>query len=214
MDAALAGDWMRAAAAAVAAGAGRLTELDTAIGDGDHGANLHRGFTAVVAALTESPPQTVSEVLVKAGTTLMSRVGGASGPLYGTALRAAGKALPATPTVEPAELAAALHAGLAAVRRLGGAAPGDKTMVDAYAPALDAFETAVAGGAGLGAAAQAAAGAARAGAEATVPMRARKGRASYLGERSIGHQDPGAASTGLFFAALAEVSQAHPRHAD
>ncbi|MFI1988446.1 dihydroxyacetone kinase subunit DhaL [Actinoplanes sp. NPDC020271] len=206
MDATLARKWMEAAAAAIAAGADRLTRLDSAIGDGDHGANLNRGFTAVVATLEKAPPESVSEVLVKAGTTLISRVGGASGPLYGSALRAAGKALPATSEVQPPDLAVALRAGLEAVRKLGGAAPGDKTLVDAYAPALDAFEEAVAGGADLSGAAGAAARAARVGAEATVPLQARKGRASYLGERSIGHQDPGAVSTSLIFEALAEVA--------
>jgi phosphoenolpyruvate---glycerone phosphotransferase subunit DhaL len=206
VDVTLAREWMRAAADAIAADADRLTQLDSAIGDGDHGVNLNRGFTGVVAVLEKSPPATVSEVLVKAGATLMSRVGGASGPLYGTALRSAGKALPATPEVQPAELVAALHAGLEAVRKLGGAAAGDKTMIDAYAPALDAFEQAVAGGADLAGAAEAAARAAAAGAESTIPMQARKGRASYLGERSIGHQDPGATSTSLIFHALAQVS--------
>ncbi|GAA4587434.1 dihydroxyacetone kinase-like protein [Actinoplanes octamycinicus] len=206
MDVALARDWMRAAADLIAADADRLTQLDSAIGDGDHGVNLNRGFTAVVAALEKSPPETVSEVLVKAGATLMSRVGGASGPLYGTALRSAGKALPATAEVAPADLGAALQAGLAAVRKLGGAAPGDKTLVDAFTPALEAFDKAVAQGGGLAEAAGAAARAAEAGAEATVPLQARKGRASYLGERSIGHQDPGATSTSLIFRALADVS--------
>ncbi|WP_221322431.1 dihydroxyacetone kinase subunit DhaL [Actinoplanes sp. L3-i22] len=206
MDVTLARDWMRSAAALIAADVDRLTRLDSEIGDGDHGVNLNRGFTAVLAALDKTPPETVSEVLVKSGTTLMSRVGGASGPLYGSALRAAGKALPATPEVQPSDLVAALHAGLEAVRKLGGAAPGDKTLIDAYVPALDAFEQAVAGGADLAGAAGAAARAARAGAEATIPLQARKGRASYLGERSIGHQDPGAASTSLIFQALAEVA--------
>ncbi|WP_198171179.1 dihydroxyacetone kinase subunit DhaL [Actinoplanes awajinensis] len=206
MDVTLAREWMRAAAGAIAADADLLTRLDAAIGDGDHGVNLNRGFTAVVAALEKTPPDTVADVLIKAGTTLMSRVGGASGPIYGSALRAAGKALPPTAEVQPADLAAALHAGLEAVRKLGGAAPGDKTMVDAYGPAADAFEQAVAGGAGLTGAAAAAARAAAAGAGATTPMQARKGRASYLGERSIGHQDPGATSTALIFQALADVS--------
>ncbi|GIF14453.1 dihydroxyacetone kinase subunit DhaL [Actinoplanes teichomyceticus] len=214
MDVALAREWMRATAAAVAAGADRLTRLDAAIGDGDHGVNLNRGFTAVVAALDQEAPPTVGEVLAKAGSTLMSRVGGASGPLYGSALRAAGRALPQTSAVRPDELVAALRAGLDAVRKLGGAAPGDKTMIDAYAPALDAFEQAVAAGAGLAQAAAAAARAATAGAEATVPMRARKGRASYLGERSVGHQDPGATSASLMFQALSDVSQVGPSGAD
>ncbi|WP_436529635.1 dihydroxyacetone kinase subunit DhaL [Actinoplanes sp. HUAS TT8] len=206
MNATLARDWMRAAAAAIAADADRLTRLDSAIGDGDHGVNLNRGFTAVVAVLDQELPGTAAEVLVKTGSTLMSRVGGASGPLYGMALRAAGKALPATPEVSPADLAVGLRAGLEAVGKLGGASPGDKTLIDAYGPALDAFEKAVAEGADLATAAGAAASAAEAGAQATVPLRARKGRASYLGERSIGHQDPGAASTSLIFRALAEVA--------
>ncbi|MEV6342638.1 dihydroxyacetone kinase subunit DhaL [Actinoplanes sp. NPDC051851] len=207
MDAALARAWMRAAAGAVTAEADRLTRLDTAIGDGDHGVNLTRGFTAVVAALekTETEPGTVAGVLITSGTTLMSKVGGASGPLYGSALRAAGKALPPGAEVTPADLVKALHAGLDAVRKLGGAVPGDKTLVDAYTPAVEAFEAAVAGGAGLPAAAAEAARAAAEGAEATVPLRARKGRASYLGERSVGHPDPGAVSTSLIFAALARI---------
>ncbi|AEV86376.1 dihydroxyacetone kinase subunit DhaL [Actinoplanes sp. SE50] len=206
MDATLARDWMRAAAAAVAAETDRLTRLDSAIGDGDHGVNLNRGFAAVVAALDAGAEDTPAAVLTRAGTTLMARVGGASGPLYGSALRAAGKALPDTAAVEATDLVAALHAGLEAVRRLGGAAPGDKTMIDAYAPALAVFERSVAGGADLAGASAEAAEAAAAGAAATVPLRARKGRASYLGERSIGHQDPGATSTSLIFQALAAVS--------
>ncbi|MFI6445094.1 dihydroxyacetone kinase subunit DhaL [Kitasatospora sp. NPDC050543] len=205
MDPALAEAWLRALAAAVEQHQQQLTDLDSAIGDGDHGSNLRRGFTAVLAALDTLAPDTVGAVLTKAGTTLISKVGGASGPLYGSAFRAMGAALPEA-TAEPADLARALAAGLAAVQKLGGAQPGDKTIVDAYTPALRAFEQAVEEGSDLaGAAAIAAIGAER-GMRATRPMEARKGRASYLGPRSIGHQDPGATSTALLFRALSDVT--------
>ncbi|MDI6100977.1 dihydroxyacetone kinase subunit DhaL [Actinoplanes sp. NEAU-A12] len=206
MDVALAITWLRAAAEAVTADADELTRLDSAIGDGDHGVNMRRGFTAVTAVLDATEFTGVGDVFVRAGTALISKVGGAAGPLYGSAFRAFGKTLPAGPEVGLADLVTALHAGLDAVTRLGGAAPGDKTLVDAYRPALTAFEEAVAGGAAL---AEAAAGAARAagdGARATISMTARKGRASYLGDRSAGHQDPGATSTWLIFQALADVT--------
>ncbi|MFI8321639.1 dihydroxyacetone kinase subunit DhaL [Streptomyces sp. NPDC085529] len=188
--------WMAAVAAAVEREAGRLTELDAAIGDADHGANLKRGFAAVAATLAKEPPATPGAVLVTAGRELISTVGGASGPLYGTLLRRAGKALGDAGEVTRDELADALGAGVAAVGQLGGAVPGDKTMLDALTPAV----------AGLRESFAAAARAAEEGALATVPLRARKGRASYLGERSVGHQDPGATSSALLFAALAEVT--------
>ncbi|MEU3608030.1 dihydroxyacetone kinase subunit DhaL [Streptomyces sp. NPDC035033] len=187
---------MAAAAETVDREAGRLTELDAAIGDADHGANLRRGFAAVARVLAEEPPATPGAVLVAAGRQLISTVGGASGPLYGTLLRRAGKALGEAGEVSRAELAEALAAGVAAVGQLGGAAPGDKTMLDALTPAVAALP-------GSFAAARAAA---EEGAAATVPLRARKGRASYLGERSVGHQDPGATSSALLFAALEEVA--------
>ncbi|MFE2912554.1 dihydroxyacetone kinase subunit DhaL [Kitasatospora indigofera] len=205
LDAPLAEAWIRALAAAVDAHQRELTDLDSAIGDGDHGSNLHRGFTAVLAVLDTLRPADAGAVLGRTGSTLISKVGGASGPLYGSAFRAMGAALPPSPAT-PAECAGALAAGLAAVRRLGGAAPGDKTLVDAYAPALAAFEQAVADGAGLAGAASAAAEAAERGMRATTPLQARKGRASYLGPRSIGHQDPGATSTALLFRTLADVT--------
>ncbi|MEO3814070.1 dihydroxyacetone kinase subunit DhaL [Sphaerisporangium sp. B11E5] len=200
MDARFFAAWMTETAHAVAAARDELTRLDAAIGDADHGTNLDRGFTAV----TESPPAaaTPREVLTAAGTTLIRKVGGASGPLYGTALRRMGAALPDTPEVSLADLAEALTAGVDGVRRLGGAAEGDKTMVDALAPAARALTEAVRAGASPEAALDAAMSAAEAGAKATVPLRARKGRASYLGERSVGHMDPGAASTSLLLAAL------------
>ncbi|MEU2658426.1 dihydroxyacetone kinase subunit DhaL [Streptomyces sp. NPDC007325] len=189
--------WMETVAAAVDREAGRLTELDAAIGDADHGANLRRGFAAVADALAKEPPATPGGVLVAAGRQLISTVGGASGPLYGTLLRRAGKALGDGEAVTRAELADALTAGVAAVGQLGGAVPGDKTMLDALVPAVAALPESFA-------AARAAAGE---GALATVPLRARKGRASYLGERSVGHQDPGATSSALLFAALAEAAE-------
>ncbi|MFJ9823214.1 dihydroxyacetone kinase subunit DhaL [Streptomyces sp. NPDC101160] len=189
-------DWMTAAAVAVDREADRLTELDSAIGDADHGANLRRGFAAVSAALEKEPPATPGAVLVAAGRQLISTVGGASGPLYGTLLRRTGKALGDAEQVSRGSLAEALAAGVAAVAQLGGAKVGDKTMLDALTPAAEALGTSFA----------AAREAAEAGALATVPLLARKGRASYLGERSVGHQDPGATSSALLFAALAEVA--------
>ncbi|MYU55889.1 dihydroxyacetone kinase subunit L [Streptomyces sp. SID7805] len=187
---------MTAAAASIDREADRLTELDSPIGDADHGSNMQRGFAAVRKLLETAAPQTPGAVLTAAGRQLISTVGGASGPLYGTLLRRAGKVLGDAERVTPAELNAALAAGVDAVAQLGGAAPGDKTMLDALVPAV-----------GAGAAFDAAAAAAAEGALATVPLQARKGRASYLGERSIGHQDPGATSSALLFAALPEAAK-------
>jgi dihydroxyacetone kinase-like protein len=201
-DADAARAWVVAVAAAVRDNADHLTQLDSAIGDADHGVNLNRGFTAVVAALDGFAADGPGAVLVKTGTTLISKVGGASGPLYGSAFRAIGRAL-AGPDTDAAEFGAALRDGLAAIRKLGAAAPGDKTIVDALQPAVEAFDAAAADG--LKAAAVAAADAAEAGAKATAELQARKGRASYLGARSVGHQDPGATSTALILRALAEV---------
>ncbi|MFG2908366.1 dihydroxyacetone kinase subunit DhaL [Kitasatospora sp. NPDC048286] len=201
-DTALAEAWIRAIAAAVEKERSRLTELDSAIGDGDHGSNLQRGFAAALTALDGLQPAGPGAVLTKTGTTLISKVGGASGPLYGKAFRAMGAALPEP--AGPAAVAEALSAGLDAVRLLGKAEPGDKTIVDAWTPAVAAFRAAA--GAGLPAAASAAADAAEQGALDTVPLRARKGRASYLGDRSIGHQDPGATSTALVFRTLADIT--------
>jgi dihydroxyacetone kinase-like protein len=179
-----------------------LTQLDAAIGDADHGSNMTRGFAAVETKLAELdggvPP---GKMLIAAGQTLVSTVGGASGPLWGTALRRAGRSMGESETVEPPQLADALAAAVAGVVELGAAQPGDKTMVDALQPAVDAFRSQVGGG-DLAAALSAATAAAEQGMRATVPMLARKGRASYLGERSIGHQDPGATSAALIVAAL------------
>ncbi|MFD8804372.1 dihydroxyacetone kinase subunit DhaL [Streptomyces sp. NPDC059597] len=189
--------WITAAASSIDQQADRLTALDSAIGDADHGSNMQRGFAAVVTALEKEAPDTPGEVLTLAGRKLISTVGGASGPLYGTLLRRAGKALGDDPEVSEAQLAEALRAGVDGVKALGGAAPGDKTMLDALVPAVDA----------LGDGFAAARSAAEEGAVATTPLLARKGRASYLGERSIGHQDPGATSSALLIAALAETAE-------
>ncbi|MYT75200.1 MULTISPECIES: dihydroxyacetone kinase subunit DhaL [unclassified Streptomyces] len=190
--------WMFATAVAVDHEATRLTELDSAIGDADHGSNLQRGFAAVSQVIEQESPDTPGGVLTLAGRQLISKVGGASGPLYGTLLRRTGKALGDAAEVSEADLAAALRAGVDAVAALGGAAPGDKTMLDALVPAVDALDG------GDFAAARAAA---EHGAEATTPLQARKGRASYLGPRSIGHQDPGATSSALLIGALAETAR-------
>ncbi|MGW0209176.1 dihydroxyacetone kinase subunit DhaL [Streptomyces sp. NPDC003233] len=189
--------WMAATAASVNREAERLTALDSAIGDADHGSNLQRGFTAVHTALEKEAPDTPGAVLVLAGRQLISTVGGASGPLYGTLLRRTGKALGEAAEVSEEQLAEALRAGVDGVMALGGAAPGDKTMIDALVPAVDA----------LGDGFAAARAAAEEGAVATTPLQARKGRASYLGERSIGHQDPGATSSALLIAGLEEAAE-------
>ncbi|WP_433413310.1 dihydroxyacetone kinase subunit DhaL [Microtetraspora malaysiensis] len=198
--------WMEEITAAVRAGRDHLTRLDAAIGDADHGTNLDRGFAAVAEALAARPPDTPGGVLVLAGSTLIRKVGGASGPLYGTAFREMGKTLGDAADVSAADLASALEAGVAGVRRLGGAEEGDKTMVDALAPAARAMARSVGGGGDPEVAFAAAAAAAEEGAKATVPLVARKGRASYLGARSAGHEDPGAASTALIVGALRAVA--------
>ncbi|GAA4606724.1 dihydroxyacetone kinase subunit DhaL [Actinoallomurus liliacearum] len=194
--------WIERFAELVAADADRLTGLDAAIGDADHGANLNRGLRAAVEAVGPDLPP--GKVLMAAGRALVSKTGGASGPLYGGALRRAGKALGDAADADAAALAGALRAALDAVQELGKAVEGDKTMVDALAPAVAAY--AAAAGDGPAIAAQAALDAAEKGAEATVPLQARKGRASYLGPRSVGHLDPGAASTVLLFRALADAA--------
>lgn len=190
--------WLVEAAAAVDREADRLTELDSAIGDADHGTNLRRGFAAVATALSEESPSTPGAVLVLAGRRLISTVGGASGPLYGTLLRRAGKALGDGERVSREQLRDALRVGVEAVAKLGGATAGDKTLLDALVPAVEALDTSWA----------AAREAAEEGARATVPLQARKGRASYLGERSVGHQDPGATSVALLVGTLAETAEA------
>jgi dihydroxyacetone kinase-like protein len=185
--------WLRSFSEAISASAAELTELDSAIGDADHGSNMDRGMKAVVKALDDSEFETADALFKKVGMTLVSTVGGASGPLYGTFFLRFGGALKDVEEVSAPTVGAALRAGVEGIVSRGKAEPGDKTMVDAWVPALDAFDAAAAEG--LAAALAAAATAAAKGRDATTPLVARKGRASYLGERSAGHQDPGATST-------------------
>jgi phosphoenolpyruvate---glycerone phosphotransferase subunit DhaL len=183
-----------------------LTQLDAAIGDGDHGTNMRRGFDAVGKALAgqgDSVPP--GRLLIITGKTLVATVGGASGPLWGSAFRHAGRALGEAETFGGQELALALDAALEGVIALGAASPGDKTMVDALTPATRALHESLDQGRSLQESVRAAADAAWTGAEATVPMQAHKGRASYLGERSIGHQDPGATSAAIILTALEQA---------
>lgn len=195
---------LHAAAGVIAEHRIELIELDRAIGDGDHGENLNRGFTAIVSILENQVPDGPGAVLKLAATTLISKVGGAAGPLYGTAFLRAATSLGAARELDGPAVATALRAALEGVQARGKAVAGDKTMVDVLIPAVAAAEAA-AGEAGAGATAvlAAAAAAAAKGAEDTVDMVARKGRASYLGERSAGHLDPGARSTALILGALA-----------
>jgi dihydroxyacetone kinase phosphoprotein-dependent L subunit len=209
--------WLRLAAARVAAERERLTALDAAIGDGDHGINLDRGFTELVrrldaGALPDGPPPATLEA---AGLAIMATVGGASGALYGRGLQRAGAALAAVDGdartargISPSradQAAIALTAAVEAIAALGRATTGEKTMLDALVPARDAFRAAVTAGSGLAVATAAAADAAEAGAVATIPLLATKGRASYLGERSIGHLDPGARSAALLVHAVCDA---------
>jgi len=202
MDAATITSWMREIDAAVRRERDHLVQLDAAIGDGDHGTNMTRGFEAVVQALDGDPGSPPGKLLILAGRTLVSTVGGASGPLWGSALRSGGRVLGEQPTFDGLELVQVLAAALASVKDLGTAAVGDKTMVDALEPAVDTLRARLTEGASIDDALDAAAAAAEAGMRATVPLQARKGRASYLGERSVGHQDPGATSTALLIRAL------------
>ena len=198
--------WLEQAAASLHEQRDYLTQLDAAIGDADHGTNMDRGFTAVVEKLgATDDPVSPGRVLITAGGTLVSTVGGASGPLWGTALRRAGRALGDAEEFGSDELTSALDAALEGVVELGAAQEGEKTMVDALAPAVRTLRESLAGGASLAEAVQAAFEAGEEGMKATVPLQASKGRASYLGERSIGHQDPGATSTVLILGALAQT---------
>jgi dihydroxyacetone kinase-like protein len=197
--------WVRRFAELVAKERDHLTELDSAIGDADHGTNLDRGMTAVVAALDELGPVGAGPMFTKIGMTLVSTVGGASGPLYGTLFLRMGTSFGDIPAASPEQVGAALRAGLDGVVARGKAQADDKTMYDALAPAVAAFVSGLEDGVGLGPALSRARGAADAGRDATIPMLARKGRASYLGERSVGHQDPGATSAALLVAAAADT---------
>ncbi|QHT55366.1 dihydroxyacetone kinase subunit L [Cellulomonas sp. H30R-01] len=207
LDVAWAVAWVRASAATVAEHRDELVELDRQIGDGDHGENLNRGFKAVVAkldALPEQPAQ-IGDVLKLVATTLMSTVGGAAGPLYGTAFLRAARATDVT-ELDSGGVVALLEAALEGIVARGKATTGEKTMVDAWTPATEAAVAAADSGAAPPAVLAAAAQAAADGAQATIPLVATKGRASYLGERSAGHLDPGARSTELLLAAAAQAA--------
>jgi phosphoenolpyruvate---glycerone phosphotransferase subunit DhaL len=205
--------WLRLAATSLHDHAGALTALDQAIGDGDHGTNMDRGFTAIVAMLDGGQPEgdddqaMTATRLRSAGRTLISTVGGAAGPLYGTAFMRAGGAIAGADGSIPASEAAlaGLDAAITGIQGLGKATAGEKTMLDALLPAVDAGRSEVARGGDPAAVTAAMATAAEAGAAATIPLLATKGRASYLGDRSIGHQDPGATSAALLLRALADV---------
>jgi dihydroxyacetone kinase-like protein len=187
----------------VRAEADYLTQLDAAIGDGDHGVNMTRGFDAVGKALAvQDDGLAPGRLLILVGKTLVATVGGASGPLWGTAFRRAGRSLGTAQEFGAADLGRALDEAIAGVVDLGAAQLSDKTMIDALVPAADALRADLEQGGSLETAVAAAAAAAEEGARATVPMQARKGRASYLGERSIGHQDPGATSAAFIMRAL------------
>lgn len=182
-----------------------LTELDREIGDADHGANMKRGFKAVLEKLPSVEDKDIGTILKNVGMTLLSKVGGAAGPLYSTFFMKAGTTIGAKMEMELSDWAQALDASTVGIANLGKALPNDKTMLDALYPALNALTKAMGNGASTGEALQKSADAAQAGMLATIPLVARKGRASYLGERSAGHQDPGATSTYLLLKSAAET---------
>lgn len=197
-------DWLRRFNALTDEHQTELTELDSVIGDADHGANMARGMTAVTAKLDAGTPSDIADLFKSVGMTLVTSVGGASGPLYGTFFLRFGMSSGPVTALDPAQLGAALRAGLGGIVARGKAELGDKTMFDAMSPAVDAWDASVAAGGTAAEASAAALAEAEAGRDATIPLVARKGRASYLGERSAGHLDPGATSSTLLFRALAE----------
>jgi dihydroxyacetone kinase-like protein len=200
-------DWVRRSAAVVAEHKSELSGLDRAIGDGDHGENLDRGFRAVLSKLDDGAPETPGAVLKLVATTLISTVGGASGPLLGTAYLKGAQAAGDADELDAAAVVAMLTAARDGVVARGKAEPGDKTMVDAWGPAVEAAQGALDAGGDATAVLEAAAVAAASGAEATDPLVARKGRASYLGERAIGHRDPGAQSSAYQLRAAADAAE-------
>ncbi len=197
--------WLRAYAGVVAVHKDELTKLDAAIGDADHGINMDRGMTAVVAALDADEPAEIPALMRTVGMTLISKVGGAAGPLYGTFFLQFGSGAREGAALSPEGWAACLDAAVAGVQSRGKAEAGDKTMVDALLPGAAALRAALGEGAAFGAALARAADAAEQGAQDTIPLVARKGRASYLGERSAGHKDPGATSSALLLRCAAET---------
>ncbi len=182
-----------------------LTDLDAAIGDADHGANLDRGFTAARDELAASAPADFKSILTSVATALIRKVGGASGPLYGTFFLRAAATCAGKRELDPAAVVTFFEAGIKGIQDRGKAIPGDKTMLDALLPGLDAMRAALAAGAPFAVILHEGAAAAEAGARATIPMQARKGRASYLGPRSVGHQDPGATSSWLLLNTAASL---------
>ncbi|PPF84350.1 dihydroxyacetone kinase subunit L [Pseudoclavibacter sp. RFBJ3] len=199
--------WVELSATSMAENRTELIHLDRNIGDGDHGENMDRGFQAALGKLSSlEADATPADVLKLLATTLISTVGGAAGPLYGTAFLKGAVALKGKPELEPADVAALVEAASAGLQQRGKAQPGDKTMVDAWAPAASAASKAAAAGDDGAAVLRAAAFAAVEGAAATEPLIARKGRASYLGERSAGHRDPGAQSTAYLLGAAVEAA--------
>lgn len=196
--------WLRRSAEALREQRDYLTSLDAAIGDADHGTNMDRGFQAVVAKLPDVADADIGTILKTVGTTLVSTVGGASGPLYGTAFLRAGMALTGKQELTGQDVVTGLKAALEGIKVRGHAERGEKTMLDALEPAVDTLTARVEAGTTVGDALRAAREAAEEGMKATIPMLATKGRASYLGERSVGHQDPGATSVVLLFTAMTD----------
>ncbi len=197
--------WIRTFAAEVEANKEYLTQLDAAIGDGDHGINMQRGMSAVLGKVDAPAGDDIGALLKTVGMTLVSRVGGAGGPLYGTLFLQMGTATSGKGELGPDDWAAALEAAIGGVQARGKAEPGDKTMIDALVPGRDAFKAGIAQGDTFADALRRSAEAAERGMQDTIPLVARKGRASYLGERSVGHQDPGATSAHLLLKTAADT---------
>jgi phosphoenolpyruvate---glycerone phosphotransferase subunit DhaL len=202
-------NWVKTFSSTVSDNKEYLTQLDSAIGDADHGTNIDRGMTAALGKVDGLEGEDIGGLLKTVGMTLVSTVGGAAGPLYGTLFLQMGMATAGKSELEPADWAAALEAAVNGVQMRGKAEPGDKTMIDALIPARDSFTSALAEGVSFEEALRRSAEAAEEGMRATIPLVARKGRASYLGERSAGHQDPGATSTHLLLETAAETLSAH-----
>ncbi len=198
-------NWIAESAAAIAENESYLTELDAAIGDADHGANMTRGMNAVIAKISTASDQDIAAIFKLVGMTLISTVGGAGGPLYGTLFLEMGTTTAGKRELSLSDWTAAFQAGVEGVVKRGKAVPGDKTMIDALQPALAALQQGVANAGTISQAMQATAEVAEQGMLATIPLVARKGRASYLGERSAGHQDPGATSATLILKAAARA---------
>jgi phosphoenolpyruvate---glycerone phosphotransferase subunit DhaL len=198
-------DWIRTYAAVIAENRAELVRLDTAIGDGDHGTNMDRGMRKAVEKVDGTDGDDIGALLKAVGMALVSSVGGAAGPLYGTLFLQMGTASAGREELDLAGWTAALEAGVEGVQARGKAEPGDKTMVDALVPAVESLRAAGDDGGGLADALRRSADAAEEGMKATIPLEARRGRASYLGPRSIGHQDPGATSSQLLIAVAART---------